>query len=107
MRIRRENLDGRVKEKGADLFGIASLERLSSLPGVEELRRILPPDASTIIVLGLSISDVSIERAGEPPAESAVSYSFLRYILLLAFVFYSYHRFFCLSISLIFYPLVI
>ena len=63
---------------GADLFGIAPINRLMDIPSVKRLNEFLPK-AKSIVVIGLHYPDAAVERAKEPPAESPASYCFVHY----------------------------
>ena len=77
-KILTNNLRKYAYRLGADLFGIAPIERLNKIPGVMKLLDYLPMIRS-IVVIGLHYPDTSVERAGEPPAESTESYAFVQY----------------------------
>jgi ferredoxin len=62
-----------------DFFGITSVDRLAHTSIYSILKPLNFLTKKNIIVIGIAFPDVSVERAGKAPAESATSYSFLQY----------------------------
>ncbi len=68
-----EDLKNLAREEGADLVGIAAVERFSEGPKMTHPRGILP-GARSVVVIAIKYPDAVIDQWGKPPAESMFFY---------------------------------
>lgn len=68
-----EDLKNLARTEGADLVGVASVDRFQEAPTMTHPNGILP-DAKTVVVIGIKYPDAAIDRWGQPPAESMFFY---------------------------------
>lgn len=68
-----EDLKNLAHNEGADLVGVASVDRFQDAPKMTHPNGILP-DAKTVVVIGIKYPDAAIDRWGQPPAESMFFY---------------------------------
>jgi ferredoxin len=78
LRVQTDELRKLAIKSGVDLFGITPITRVEHIEIIKALKNFLSSESS-IIVLGIHFFGPSVERAGEPPAESAVSYAYVQY----------------------------
>ena len=68
-----EDLKKLALDEGADLVGVASMDRFQAAPEMTHPAGILP-DAKAVVVIGIKYPDAAIDRWGKPPAESMFFY---------------------------------
>ncbi len=73
MKVLTEDLKKLASGEGADLTGIASVDRFHKAPKMTHPQGIIP-DAKTVVVIGIKYPDAVIDRWGKPPAESMLFY---------------------------------
>lgn len=64
-----------------DKVGIVSVDKIPSLPGIIDIRKVLP-GARSLIVLLTAVPEQIVTLAGKQEAECAASYSYLQYQIL-------------------------
>ncbi len=67
------DLKNLAREEGADLVGVASVERFAEAPKMTHPRGILP-DARSVVVIAIKYPDAAIDQWGKPLAESMFFY---------------------------------
>jgi epoxyqueuosine reductase QueG len=67
-----------ARQGGADLVGVAPVDRLVRVPGVMPAKDILP-GSTCVIVLAVHYPDAAVERAMETPAEAVGPYTFAQW----------------------------
>jgi hypothetical protein len=68
-----EDLKKRARDEGADLVGVASVDRFFEAPKMTHPCGILP-DAKSVVGIAIKYPDAAIDRWGKPPAESMFFY---------------------------------
>lgn len=68
-----EDLKTLARTEGADLVGVASVDKFQEAPQMTHPNGVLP-DSKTVVVIGIKYPDAAIDRWGQPPAESMFFY---------------------------------
>jgi epoxyqueuosine reductase QueG len=68
-----QELKNLAHQEGADLLGVASVDRFQEAPKMTHPNGILP-DAKAVAVIAVKYPDAAIDRWGQPPAESMFFY---------------------------------
>lgn len=73
-----EDVIALARHGGADLVGIAPVDRLVRVLGVTDPKHVLP-GSTCVVVLAVHYPDAAVERALEPPAEAVGPYAFAQW----------------------------
>jgi len=73
MNLLTEDLKKLARDEGADLVGVAPVDRFFEAPKMTHPRGILP-NAQSVVVIAVKYPDAAIDQWGKPPAESMFFY---------------------------------